>query len=159
MTNDYWDNWEPGNKEAIGIATKVEAEQLANLLVSFGMDPVDVKANWDSLLKIGENVLVTGKPPRAAAKGLDLTEFWKTYQNQVQTVVTYLFSISSIAEYKDSELEKIEWLGTDPDCKICSVNADVQVKIGEKFPSGHYFPPAHEECACCLSPVSEYDFD
>lgn len=159
MTDEYWDNWEPGNKNAAGISSKIDNKELANLLVAFGMSPDDVKGTWDLLLKIAEEVLVSGKPPRAAAKSLDMTDFWKKHQNQVQTVVSYMQITSNIAEYRASGIKKVEWLGTNPDCEICSVNADVKVKIGKKFPSGHFFPPAHEECACDLAPVSEFDFE
>jgi hypothetical protein len=158
MTVNFWDNWEPGNKSARGISAKINNQELANLLVSFGMHPEDVKAKWDSLLKIAEEVLVSGKPPRAAAKSLDMTEFWKEHLNQVQTTVSYLLITSNVANYIESGIKKVEWLAANPDCEICSMNADVQVKIGKKFPSGHYFPPAHEECACDLAPVSEFDF-
>jgi hypothetical protein len=86
------------------------------------------------------------------------TEFWKEHLNQVQTTVSYLLITSNVANYIESGIKKVEWLAANPDCEICSMNADVQVKIGKKFPSGHYFPPAHEECACDLAPVSEFDF-
>lgn len=44
------------------------------------------------------------------------------------------------------------WTVVDP-CPICADNADVEVNLGEEFPSGHQRPTAHPNCQCEIEPV------
>jgi len=61
-------------------------------------------------------------------------------------------SFGTIQRYKEAELEKMEWLVSDP-CDKCAKNAGVEVEIGQAFPSGNTQPPAHPHCRCVLLPV------
>ena len=61
-------------------------------------------------------------------------------------------SFGSIQRYKEAELEKMEWHVSDP-CDKCAQNANVEVAIGDSFPSGATQPPAHPHCRCVLLPV------
>lgn len=61
-------------------------------------------------------------------------------------------SFGSIQRYKEAELEKMEWHVSDP-CDKCAMNANVEVVIGDSFPSGATQPPAHPHCRCVLLPV------
>jgi hypothetical protein len=61
-------------------------------------------------------------------------------------------SFGTIQRYKEAELEKMEWHVSDP-CDKCAKNANVEVVIGDTFPSGNTQPPAHPHCRCVLLPV------
>ena len=63
---------------------------------------------------------------------------------------------SNVAEYKASEVESIEWLVAEP-CDICEENAGVIISIGDAFPSGDDYPPAHPNCVCDVAPVSSVE--
>jgi SPP1 gp7 family putative phage head morphogenesis protein len=63
------------------------------------------------------------------------------------------YSRGSIAAYQQSGVvDRLTWLTTDP-CEICQENNEKIVPMGEAFPSGHTFPPAHPNCRCAISPV------
>ena len=47
----------------------------------------------------------------------------------------------------------IEWDGHASEsgmCEVCAPNDGVRVKIGERFPSGHRLPQAHNNCQCTV---------
>jgi hypothetical protein len=63
------------------------------------------------------------------------------------------------AAYSDAEVEYGRWL-TDPGasktgpCPICLANeAAGRVRIGDPYPSGDVYPPAHPGCACATGPA------
>jgi hypothetical protein len=61
---------------------------------------------------------------------------------------------ANIDKYRAENVQSLEWLVGDP-CDICAENDGVIVAIGDEFPSGDEYPPAHPNCVCDVAPVSE----
>lgn len=63
---------------------------------------------------------------------------------------------SNVANYSENGVTQMQWISADP-CILCAENEGVIVEIGEQFPTGDEYPPAHPNCVCDVSPVGSVD--
>ena len=147
-----WDNWEPGDEVSALLIKPPRA--LQRLLQSQGIVIKDMKAT--SLNVVGNalgDAIALGLAPKRAAKLI---------QSQVGSPARALtiaitesnraVSLATMQRYQDAGLEMSKWLTFDP-CPLCAMNANVEVRLNEPFPSGDARPPAHPNCRCALAPV------
>lgn len=147
-----WRNWQPGDKATALMLRRPKAFQ--NLLEQTnvtikGMDRAslaDIGNALASTIELGLDAerasILIGKHVASASRALTIAI---TEQNRAMSAAT-------IQRYKDAELEKMEWVVSDP-CNKCAQNSGVEVAIGTQFPSGNTQPPAHPHCRCVLVPV------
>ena len=147
-----WSKWQPGDRAAALMLRRPQAFQkiLDQTNTSIrGMTRTSItdigNALADSIdlgLDAERAAVLIGRHVASPARALTIAI---TEQNRA-------ISAATIARYKEAELEKMEWHVSDP-CDKCAQNANVEVQIGDSFPSGATQPPAHPHCRCVLLPV------
>jgi hypothetical protein len=147
-----WSKWQPGDRAASLMLRRPQAFQkiLDQTNASIrGMTKTSItdigNALADSIdlgLDAERAAVLIGRHVASPARALTIAI---TEQNRVM-------SIATIQRYREAELEKMEWHVSDP-CDKCAMNANVEVQIGDTFPSGATQPPAHPHCRCVLLPV------
>jgi len=151
---DPWANWQPGNEAA---AALVDAPQgLQTLLEARDVTIKDM--NNTTLDRLGSALA------ESLSQGLGIQET-ASIVNQVfdnparamivaRTETARALVQANIDQYRAENVQSLEWLVGDP-CDICAENDGVIVAIGDEFPSGDEYPPAHPNCVCDVAPVSE----
>jgi len=151
-----WDNWKAGNEAAAALVDYPSG--LQNLLnksgtVIRGLDNTTVD-RIGTALALG---LSQGLSPADTAKAVNYV-----IDNPLRSMVIARTETaralidSNVASYREAKIQRLEWLVGDP-CPICAPNAGVIVPIGEEFPSGNVYPPAHPNCVCDVAPVLDDD--
>lgn len=77
-----------------------------------------------------------------------------------RTETAAAYSRGSLLAYEQSGVvSHVEWLTAEDEltCPVCAPLNGVRAKLGAPFPGGIYFPPAHPNCRCALSPVVRED--
>ena len=149
-----WSNWKPGDAASADIAT--ESGWLKSGLKMQMLDfPGSENVDLDAVSKIVGSGLRVGAAEAKTVKQV-VTELGI---DKDQATFLVHFAMCLAASQRDMEtsgdiLSKMEWDG-DGCCDRCQKNHGKSVKIGSKFPSGHYMPPGCEYCTCCLLPVIE----
>jgi hypothetical protein len=151
-----WDTWEPGNE-----AAAVLADAPRGLRTMLDRRGVTIKGLNDTTLdRIGSSLALSlsqGLSAQETANAIDyilddpLRSMVIARTESADAIVQ-----ANVAEYRENDITEIEWLVGDP-CDICAENANVIVEIGEEFPSGDQYPPAHPNCVCDVSPKSRFD--
>ena len=151
-----WDTWEPGNE-----AAAVLADAPRGLRTMLDRRGVTIKGLNDTTLdRIGSSLALSlsqGLSAQETANAIDyilddpLRSMVIARTESADAIVQ-----ANVAEYRENDITEIEWLVGDP-CDICAENAGVIVEIGEEFPSGDMYPPAHPNCVCDVSPKSRFD--
>ena len=151
---DPWANWHAGNE---GAAALVDAPKgLTTLLESRGVT-IDGMNNV-TMDRLGSALA------EALSQGLGI-EQTASIVNQVfdnparamivaRTETARALVQANIDQYRAENVGSLEWLVGDP-CDICAENDGVIVAIGDEFPSGDEYPPAHPNCVCDVAPVNE----
>jgi hypothetical protein len=149
-----WDNWKPGDRATAlllrptgGFNKYLETVNADSYFKNFNKETVENlgTALSDSIaagLDAEHAATMIGRHVASPSRALTIAI---TEQNRAM-------SFGSIQRYKEAELEKMEWHVSDP-CDKCAKNANVEVIIGQAFPSGNTQPPAHPHCRCVLLPV------
>lgn len=148
-----WKNWQPGNNPAQALLRPKNG--LRNIL--------DRTAKTAKLLQDTTLNRIGTKLADALAKGLTVKEAAKTItailkdSQRALVIAQTEMGRAMMAEqndtYADNGVTETEWLALDP-CEICSENEAASPNpIGEEYPSGDLFPPAHPNCYCDLVPV------
>lgn len=151
---DVWDNWKPGD---VISAELLEREYGLDLLLQqSGVSIREIKKT--SIDRIG-NRLADGM-----RKGLSVDKIAESLRDDVadparalmiaMTETTRAAMFAAQERYAEANIEKIQWSAMDP-CPKCALNDGQIVKMGQKFASGDYEPPAHPNCLCSLLPVIE----
>lgn len=60
---------------------------------------------------------------------------------------------SLLAWQRSGQVDRVEWLTTQPCPEICDALSGQIVPIGQPFANGIEHPPAHPNCRCALAPV------
>lgn len=147
-----WSKWQPGDRAAAIMLKRPKAFQeildKTNASIK-GMTTTSITDIGNALadavelgLDAERAAVLIGRHVASPSRALTIAI---TEQNRVMSAAT-------IARYKEAELEKMEWHVSDP-CVKCAQNANVEVVIGQSFPSGNTQPPAHPHCRCVLLPV------
>lgn len=68
-----------------------------------------------------------------------------------RTETTSAYEEAGYRSYQLSNVQKTEWLVTDP-CEQCQPNAGVVRELGKEYPTGHLHAPVHPNCMCALTP-------
>jgi hypothetical protein len=147
-----WSKWKPGDAASALILKPPKAFQ--RLLQSQG---ITWKAFSDTTLTDLGNAI-----GEAIELGLDAKTASKRIMNHVANPARALtiaiteqnraISQATVNRYTEAGVQKMEWITFDP-CKICAQNENVEVPIGQPFPSGDTQTPAHPNCRCALVPV------
>lgn len=151
-----WDTWTPGNSAA---ANTISSERLNELLN--GSQTLD-SLNSTTLERIAtqlSNGLEQGWGADRTSQGInDAIDDPLRAMVIARTETSRALNESTITDYKDAGIEQIEWQGADP-CPICEENDGEVINLGETFPSGDEYPPAHPNCICTTLAVIPTGFD
>jgi hypothetical protein len=149
-----WDRWQPGDQATAlllrptgGFTKYLNMVNADSYFKKFNKETIENlgTALSDSIaagLDAERAAIMIGRHVASPARALTIAI---TEQNRAM-------SFGSIQRYKEAELEKMEWHVSMP-CDKCAMNANVEVVIGDTFPSGNTQPPAHPHCRCVLLPV------
>jgi len=150
---NFWDDWQPGNEGAAALVDP--SGGLQSLLDRSGITIDDlINTTYD---RIGTALAIS------ISQGLPVSETAKAINERLRdparamviarTETCRAVVESSVSEYRDAGVTQVEWLGGDPCTEICEQNVGVIVTLGEDFPSGDEYPPAHPNCVCDVAPV------
>jgi hypothetical protein len=149
-----WANWKPGDRATAlllrptgGFSKYLETVNADSYFKKFNKETIENlgTALSDSIaagLDAEHAATMIGRHVASPSRALTIAI---TEQNRAM-------SFGTIQRYKEAELEKMEWHVSDP-CDKCAKNANVEVIIGQAFPTGNTQPPAHPHCRCVLLPV------
>jgi len=149
-----WANWKPGDRATAlllrptgGFSKYLEMVNADSYFKKFNKETIENlgTALSDSIaagLDAEHAATMIGRHVASPSRALTIAI---TEQNRAM-------SFGTIQRYKEAELEKMEWHVSDP-CDKCAKNANVEVIIGQAFPTGNTQPPAHPHCRCVLLPV------
>ena len=145
-----WDTWTPGNQAA---ATLVKpAGGLQRLLDTRGLT-IDGVSNTklDRIGTVLGNALELGITPKQVSIMVD--QVINDPQQALviaQTEMSRAVVQAELAQYRDSNVEMVEWLVADP-CEECQVNLDASpISIDADWPNGD--APVHPNCMCDIDP-------
>lgn len=151
---NFWDNWSPGNEGAAALVDPPNG--LRDLLDRAGVDIKGMDATtYDRMGSVLAVSLSQGMGADETARLLsgvvnDPARAMVIARTETARAVVQ----SNLAEYKDAGVSQLEWLVADP-CEICAENDGEIVNVGDEFPSGDEYPPAHPNCVCDVAPVIE----
>ena len=152
---DPWANWHAGNE---GAAALVDPPQgLKTLLESRSVTIQGM--NEVTLDKLGSVLAESLSQGFGAEQTANMIS--GVLDNPARAMVTARTETAralvqaNIDQYKAENVSLLEWLGGDACTEICEQNVGVIVAIGDTFPSGDDYPPAHPNCVCDVSPVTE----
>jgi len=145
-----WDTWKPGNQAA---ATLIQPSSgLQRLLDSRGLT-IDGVSNTklDRIGTVLGNALQLGITPKEVSIMVD--QVINDPQQALviaQTEMSRAVVQAELAQYRDSNVEMVEWLVADP-CEECQVNLDASpISIDADWPNGD--APVHPNCMCDIAP-------
>jgi hypothetical protein len=149
-----WANWKPGDRATALLLRPTGG--FSKYLETVNADSYFKKFNKETIENLGTAL------SDSIAAGLDAEHAATMIARHVASPSRALtiaiteqnraMSFGTIQRYKEAELEKMEWHVSDP-CDKCAKNANVQVIIGQAFPTGNTQPPAHPHCRCVLLPI------
>lgn len=147
-----WENWKPGDAASAILLKPPRAFQ--RLLEGAG---ITLKGFSDTTLTdignaIGE-AIETGASAKTSAK--NIMRHVASPSRALTIAITEqnrAISAATVNRYREMGVQKMRWLTFDP-CKICAQNENVEVPIGQPFPSGDTQTPAHPNCRCALDAV------
>lgn len=155
-----WAGWTPGDVSAARriMAEDGSIEPFRQLLRDAG---ITIKGIADNRLEEVARCLADG-----LKRGASVDEIARDLQRTVAdpkwcyktavTETTRALSAASLDTYEQAGIGATEWLDANDArvCKICRINAAAgPVRIGERYPSGDYHPPAHPHDRCALVPA------
>jgi hypothetical protein len=148
--NINWDKWKPGNRAA---ANLVNPPGGLKRLLDQRKIRISEMSNT-TLNRIGTRLadgLKQGVTRRQMAKLLsDVINDPERAVIIASTEMSRAVVQASKDLYRDSGVEMVEWLNSDP-CDECQENLDVSpIPIGEEWPNGD--PPVHPNCMCDVAP-------
>jgi len=153
---DPWADWNAGNEAAAALVDPPKG--LQSLL---DKSNITIEGISNTILdQIGSNLadsLSQGLGAQDTADNLS-----EIIDNPLKAMViartesARAISDSNVASYQDYGVKQISWLASDP-CNICAINDGQVVDIGDQFNSGDLYPPAHPNCVCDVTPVSQID--
>lgn len=151
---DPWANWQAGNQAA---AALVDAPKGLQALLDKAGVTID-GINATTLDRLGTqlaNSLAQGLGAEQTANNL-LNVLNDPARAMViaRTETARAICDSNVSNYRDNGVTQMQWLTADP-CPICEENDGEIVDIGDAFPSGDDYPPAHPNCVCDVAPVSQ----
>lgn len=145
-----WQTWTPGNRAAAALLKPPGG--LSTLLTRAGIviDGVsDTKLN--RIGTILSTALAQGLPPRRVAILIDqIVDDPSQALTIAQTETSRAVMTAQLDQYRETGVEKVEWLVADP-CELCAENeAQSPIGINEEWRNGE--PPVHPNCMCDVAP-------
>lgn len=149
---DPWANWNPGNESA---AALVDAPRgLQSLLEARGttISGID-QTTMDRLGSALASSLSQGHGAVDTARAVNYVLNDPARALIIARTETARALVqANVDQYRSDGVEFLEWLVADP-CEDCQQNDGEVVAVGEEFPSGDEYPPAHPNCVCDVAPV------
>lgn len=156
--------------QALAIAYGDAGEEL-EILLAFDVDNPRVQEILDELAHKVRRVAETTRDEIRALVGRQAAEGWsidrlaeeieglaeihapRRARTIARTETASAYSRGSLAAYEESGVVTgVQWLTYDP-CPICAPLDRQVAPLGEPFPGGIGFPPAHPSCRCAIAPV------
>ena len=160
--NVDWSGWKPGDPDAARQLLSADGMDvgLRTLLDDAGITISSIAdGRLDEVAAVLADGLEQGRTPQDMATAL--TGILDDPQWALMTALTETSRASSaaaMARYARNEIPATRWLTAFDQnvCPICQANADAgPVPLGQPFPSGDHYPPAHPRCRCAPVPVLE----
>jgi hypothetical protein len=147
-----WSTWKPGDVDAEFIAgtTGWLSEGLKNQKIKF---PGSEKCDLDAISRIVASGLGGGLAETKIVKNVcNEIEINKVLATNLVHFATCLARCQrALGEYDYKKDAKIQWDSAGC-CEFCNKNDGIEIVAGDKFPTGHNFPPACEYCICDILP-------
>lgn len=148
-----WGEWTPGDPEA---AARLYSGHrgLQDLLDLKGIETIKSIATTrmnDLAAVIAQAVDEGWSADRLAGEIRGMLTIPSRAEMIATTEIARAISAASIERYRGAGIEWIEWDTGDDErvCPICAANEDGgPVRLGQQFPSGALYPPAHPWCRC-----------
>lgn len=147
-----WSTWKPGDVDAEFIAGKTGwlSEGLKNQKINF----VDSeKYDLDAISRIVASGLGSGLAEAKIVKNVcSEIEINKELATNLVHFASCLAQCQrALGEYNYKKGAKIKWDSAGC-CEFCNENDGKEIVAGDKFPTGHNFPPACDYCICDILP-------
>jgi len=149
-----WFEWKPGDSSSADYIRSLGVSVIRDIASSLDV-PIDQlpSADQESIVNRLAECLDTGQSIDWLAKKIrPYIESKSDADSTANTLLAWAMSVTSIGVYVESGT-KTKWLAEDDSCPSCRANeAQGPISPRSTFPSGHFAPPAHRDCRCCLVP-------
>ena len=159
---DPMPDWTPGDwGAAVRLLTESEGGTGPGLRAMLAQADITIKSIADTqveaLARILANGLAAHETPAQIARTVQTLGVTPDRARMIaHTELSRAMGQAALDRYEEMGVPGTEWLRAPDDrvCPTCAKNAaHGPVPLGENYPSGHPFPPAHPNCRCVPAPV------